>query len=612
MAAGAALADGGGVSTGISSSLTVRGLTLSRSDLAAGLLVALTAASVAVVLAGGALTGADLAAQVRARDESLLSAASDPGVGPGGPLARAVVWSLAHWAPFDQRATAVVAVLSQALLVLALWAVLRRVVGRRGLALPLLVVAVVSPALLVVATDAVRVVPVLISAAAVLAALAVHQRPPARLAGWPGALAVAVVVAVGVGADLSALAAALVLAAASATRPGPRAPRRRNEMVRVLAATVAAAIAGAVSVLLHGAPAGAGRIDPDVLINGLGRAAAGVVGAPWSWDGGAQLPAPGQIPAYVPWLVAGVVAAAVAAAFTLRPRRSGAAVGLTASWVVVAALTAGHGDRAAWSLAATTTVALLAGLAFIAPPPRRRWSGAEPRPAGRTLGGRVRSRAGQAPVLIVCLAGLTAGGLAAASYARAVSTNPVRPWLSTVRASLAGLPPFPRILPRAVPTAIRPGSGALDVDAPLISTLRPDALLQDADGPMLTLGDDGHLGPALPGRLAASAPAGLCAGVVQPGDRRPARVPLTAPTPLPAGSLVRLAVLVKDTTALEVSTEDSRGARQPVLGRHYVLYPGPHTAIYVASGSHAVAVLAAPTTPEAGLCVVSAEIVRQP
>ncbi len=543
------------------------------------------------------LTGRELELQAEAGTRAVLPGLLDAAAG-GGPLARLGEALLARWAPLDHAAVLVLGVAWRVILAAGVWWVLRRVLAPRLALLVPFSVAVAHP-LLLPATTAVR------DALGPLAATAATVWALAAALAWgrggrPRDLVlVGAATAVGLAAAPAAVLVPLVLAGAGVA--GLAGPASRWARATGVAAAVAAGGAG-LSLAAGAVP----PLPPLPSADGVVRTGrdllAGLAGGPWSW----QLSPEGRLePAGADprGLVAGAVVAVVLLAVAARrPRRAARLLPVVLPWAA----------GAVW-LGATTgaVVALALGAAVAALP----WHG-EPRPvlarAGARLPRRLLAVAAVAGGAVLAAAGLTSVLTASAAAKLAASGSPVRPWLAGVRESVAQLPPFPRLLPRPVPDPV--AAGARDqplLDAPLLRLLRPDVLAHDADGPQLSLDNRGRLGVALADTLAATPPRGLCVVTAQPGTRDITWATPAGPAPAARGALTRLGLLVTGTTRIEVWVRDPEGVVRPVRSwSGDLLFQGPHTVVHpVPAGTAVAAVGVRAVTPDAGLCVASAQVV---
>jgi hypothetical protein len=569
------------------------------------LVVAVLGLAVTVLaLRGGSLTGRDLEGQAQAGGRAVLDTLLDAGTG-AAPLTRLGEALLAHRAPLDHTAVLLLAVLCRAVLAAGVWLVLRRVFAPRAAVLVPFAAVVASPLLLPETAHVRGVLGPLAGTAATVWALA------AALA-WTGhgrrrdLVLLASATAIGLGFAPVAALVPLVLAGAAVTGLlGPPERWLRAAGVATGVATGVVAVAVGLS-LAAGAVPPVPRLPPGASLFGTGRdLLAGLAGGPWSW----LLTAEGRlapVPAGPAGLVAGsLIAVALLAATARRPRRAVRLAPLVVVWVA----------GAVWLGATSGAVVALALGAALAVLPRRGESrdcagGPWPSLAARALR-ELLSVAAVAGGLVLAFAAGTSLLTGAAAAKVAASTTPVRPWLGGVRASVADLPPFPRLLPRPVPARVAAGAADPLFDAPLVRLLRPDVLVHDADGPQLALDDAGGLVPAATDAVAATPPAGLCVVTAQPGRRTVTWALPARPAPAASGALARLELLVSGITRIEVSVRGTDGAVRPVLAwTADLLYQGPHTVVYpVPEGTAVAAVGVRALTPDAGLCVVSAQVV---
>jgi hypothetical protein len=414
-----------------------------------------------------------------------------------------------------------------------------------------------------------------------------------------GLVVVALATAVGLGFSPAAAVVPLVLLlVAWSGVAGPPAPWRWP--VLVSAAVVAAALALA---LAAGAGPGLPRPGWGASAAAVRDLVAGFAGGPWSWvrsDAGVLQP---LAPPAAGVAAGALVALALLVAAARRPGRLARTLPGALLWALVA-----------WALQATSGAVLALTLgAALALLPRRvdappAWAGAARHvgtPARRLL-------AALAPVGLVLAVAWAGSALVAGSAAgRVAAAAPNGPWLAAVRASVAELPPFPRVLPRPVPDAVAAGATLPLLDAPLVRLLRPDVLLHDADGPALALDDSGRLGAAVTNPVAGTLRGGLCVADAQPGVRDVTWAVLPRPAPPARGALTRLELLVTGTTRVEVSVRTAAGTVTvlPTWSAD-LLYQGPHTVVHpVPPGTAVAAVGLRPLAPDAGLCVVAAEVV---
>lgn len=562
-------------------------------------------------------------------DPAALAVAGAPGGPAGGILTRAAVWLLATVAPLRELLVVVAANSLRVSLALGVWLLLRRLLHPSPLLLVPLAMVMTAPQLIPSGAGTTDVAGPLAATVALVWAAVAHV-------WWTGGRrlgAVALLTALAMGCDRSGVLVPVVLLLLSATvarapqdLPDPSGTRA---VLRGLRAAWPPAAVSAAVVAVFVALAGLRPADlvlraddgtPGVVGDVLRAVAGGLLGAPWTWSAaevhGLPRPATGVVTAAV--LLVGVLLLLAARHDRARTLR---AVALGAGWAVAALVVGVPGRPQAPGAVLGVTVAVVLTCALATLPPRgtdRMVATPAATPAAGPAPGRIarlRALAPRALVLALPAVVVVAAVPAATGFGRTAVADPAPTWVAAVRSTLADLAPFPRITSRPVPAPVAASSGApgtLDTD--IVTLLRPDALVHDADGPVLSLDDTGErLVTARLDRLGGAGRTALCAAVVQPGDTSDARVTMTTPVALPVGAQLRLELLVTGSARLRVVVEGPDG--QAVAVRRWsddVLYEGPHTVLFPVGPQvrTAAAVRVRPATPDAGVCVVAADVVR--
>ena len=600
-------------------------------------------AATAVIGLGGGIQGWALHATGLGFDDVRLQASTaHRGLAAvGGPVTRGAVRLLAGTAPLQSLPVLASGLLLRALLALAVWLLLRRLLRPSAALLVPLAVVAASPALLLADTGMLRVFgPLTAVTATGWAAVALVRASGAWQVGG-----VVLATAVAAGADRVGAITPVVLLALALTFPGPleagpgkagpgkigpgkaSADRRRPAPPQVPALSASAVVV----LVVLGVPAlrPVGLTDPDHLPGGadvltaLTTVLGGVGGLPWHESTRVlDVLLRSTAATVLGSLVCGVLAVAVRRA----PRQAARAVGFGATWALGSAVlglprpTEATGALLGLTVAVATTV-VLAILPEAAPPGAAPPGAAPPGPVGldRSWSGLAVPPLAVPPLVVVPLVVVLLAVPSAVSHARDTRADPLAAWLGQVRTTLDGLRPFPRIAARAVPSTVTGGPGAepgtpgvVTFDSDVVTLLRPDALVHDADGPQQTLDDSGRLRPVRVRRLGGSRRAALCVASVQPGQAADALVPLVKPVPLPTDAQIRLEVLITGTTRLNAVVERSDGRADPVLRwSDDLLYEGPHTVVLpVSAATTATAVRVRPSAPQAGMCVVAVDVVR--
>ncbi|WP_088287644.1 hypothetical protein [Kineosporia sp. A_224] len=565
-------------------------------------------------------------------DPGALAVSGAPGGPAGGILTRAAVWLVATVAPLRELVVAIAANSLRVSLALGVWLLLRRLLRPSPLLLVPLAMVMTAPQLIASGAGTTDVAGPLAATVALVWAAVAHV-------WWSGGRrlgAVALLTTLAMGCDRSGVLVPLVLLLLSATvvrvppdlqdgPPGPDAvPSGARAVLRGLRAAWPPAAASAAVVAVFVALPGLRPADlvlpADAAVAGvvgdvLRAVAGGLLGAPWTWSAaevqGLPRPATGVVTAAV-LLVGGLLLLAA------RHDRGRAlrAVALGAGWSVAALVVGvpGRPQAPGAVLGVTVAVVLTGALATLAPRGARLPDdAAADLPPGRLP--RLRALAPRALALALPVLVVLAAVPASTGFGRRAAADPAPAWAAAVRSTLADLAPFPRITSRAVPAPVAASSGAAGtLDTDIVTLLRPDALVHDADGPVLSLDDTGgRLVTARLDRLGGAARTELCAAVVQPGDTSDARVTMTTPVDLPPGAQIRLELLVTGSARLRVVVEGPDG--QATAVRRWsddVLYEGPHTVLFPVGPQvgTAAAVRVRPATPDAGVCVVAADVVR--
>lgn len=611
--------------------ITLRGRDVGLLDVAAVLLVALGAAVQAVAVRTAGPVWPDVERQaglVRLPlADAVLGAGTGPG--PGGALTRAGSWFLGQVAPLQGGPVHALGVGLRAALALGVWVLLRRLLrASPALLVPVAVVAA-SPALVLAAADVSTVLgPLLAVTASVWCVVALHGTASPRRVAVAASLA-----AVAVLADRSGLAlvAAVVCLVVADRWPG-RAARRVSPVAALAAVAASAAVLAVPALRPDGLDALRSGVAPNVARAVVRAVTGGLVGAPWQWTAG---PAAARAVPAVPDAATAAGIFVVCLALVLGARTSarrtlvGVVLGLACATAGVLLGAAGRPSATGALLWATLVLAVAAPLAVLRPrdpspedgpaPDDSPAPAADPAPVplGVRLGLRPEDVVPTAVGAALALAVVATAVPSAVTLGRATASDPVRAWVTAARTSLDTLQPFPRVTSRLVPEAVTGPVRRRPLDTDVVRLARPDALVHDADGALVALDDTGRVSPATVATLGTSAPADFCAATVQPGPggrSRDAVLALATPTPLPDDAQVRLELLVTGTTRIVAAVERTDGSSHPLQRwTDDVLYQGPHTVLLpVGADGTARAVRIGATAADAGLCVLSARVVRVP
>ena len=196
------------------------------------------------------------------------------------------------------------------------------------------------------------------------------------------------------------------------------------------------------------------------------------------------------------------------------------------------------------------------------------------------------------------------------SFGRLWARNGARPYVTTLQSSLATTKGT--VVPTSVPDTVIPAWVQADFSTTdLVGLLDPRRTTGVIDGAALAVAPSGALRPASFTTWGKATPttAGFC-GFARPRESTSwLDVPLDAPVPYYRSSMLRLSLLVDDSTALRVRLHDRAGGTVDLGVVSPRLTRGPHVLVVSLPYRTALTRLEVRPTEPVGLCVPGATVV---
>ena len=580
------------------------------------------------LVAGGGLYLDDLRAQAYARNQQFWAFVISSNGTHLAPGARTIDWLQAHYAPLEFWPALVATLVIHLLLGLAVWLLLRELVGPRSSAVVFLAIALVSPATISAIAWFRQSLTTLLPLALVLLAATVVVRG-ARLASWRWLLASVPLVCVGLLFSERALAGCgLVVALAALVPQWTDAPRHGRARARVRRALLLGLVL-AVPVALYLFAYSSGPYDQGhtgnltaadfgtLLVRSVGLGMVpGLFGGPWRWQPSGPALSAAQTPVALAVLACGGLAIGLLVAARRSRRPVGAAMLVAAAYILPIELFlfvgryAGFGKATAADvrLYADCTIVLVIALAvgFLG------WRGttAPARSARASLGGRALA---SVLVLVVLLGTIVSW----AGFADRWHTNKTTAYVEALRTGIAqdnkyGTNTAVSILPGPISDDVIPGWMQTEISTQdLVLLLNPamdvtfnKVTVQYVDG-------NGHLvnGRTKLVKRFRQGDKGFCGHPVLPTDPAPLVLDMPEPVPYQRDELVEVGLLVSDSTSLRLHVLDDRGVAHPVTWtKPTTLDRGPFLVrLRVPFGVRVTGLQV--HQPDAGVCVTSASVV---
>ena len=580
------------------------------------------------LVAGGGLYLDDLRAQAYARDQQFWAFVISSNGTHLAPGARTLDWLQARYAPLEFWPALVATLAIHLLLGLAVWLLLRELVGPRSSAVVFLAIALVSPATISAVAWFRQSLTTLLPLALVLLAAAVVVRG-ARLASWRWLLASVPLLCVGLLFSERALAGCALVVALAAFVPqwtdAPRTGRARARVRRALLLGLVLAVPVALYLLAYSSgpydQGHTGRLTAadlgTLLVRSVGLGMVpGLFGGPWRW----QPSGPALSAAHTPVALAALACGGLAVGLLVASRRSrrpvGAAMLVAAAYILPIELFlfvgryAGFGQATAADvrLYADCTIVLVIALAvaFLG----WRCTAAPARPAGVSGGGRALAGV----LVLVVLLGTVVSWK---GFADRWHTNRTTAYVEALRTGIAqdnryGLNTAVSILPGPISDDVIPGWMQTEISTEdLVLLLNPGMDVTFNKVTVQYVNDDGHL---VDGRTQLvkrfdQGDKGFCGHPVLPTDPAPLVLHASQPIPYQRDELVEVGLLVSDQTSLRLDVLDDRGVAHPVAwAKPTQLDRGPFIVrLRVPYGVRVTGLQV--HQPQAGVCVTSASVV---